>query len=141
VEETAVRGAVIASQTNRILKQKRSNNLDFMGSPTCILPEVPNLREDGCWANLDPTIGSEINQTRPVAIISGDTMNKFLDTVVVCPLTTKLHLVWRGRIQTVCGGQQNEIAVDQICAISKRWLYKKLDTLDLQTASRLCQQS
>ena len=40
-------------------------------------------------ANLDPTIGSEIQKTRPVVVVSDDLMNKYLDTVVTCPLTTK----------------------------------------------------
>lgn len=80
-------------------------------------------------ANLDPTIGSEIRNTRPVVIVSDDMMNKFLETVVACPLTTKLHPTWRSRIQTVCEGKKAEIAVDQIRTISKLRLIKKLDKL------------
>ncbi len=49
-------------------------------------------------ANLDPTIGSEIRKTRPVVVVSDDVMNKALETVVVCPLTSKLHPAWRSRI-------------------------------------------
>ena len=80
-------------------------------------------------ANLDLTIGSEIRKTRPVVIVSDDGMNKYLDTVVVCPLTTKLHPAWRSRIQTTCEGQKAEIAVDQIRTISKLRLIKRLDRL------------
>ena len=80
-------------------------------------------------ANLDPTIGSEIRKTRPVVIVSDDMMNKFLETVLACPLTTKLHPTWRSRIQTMCDGRQSEIAVDQIRTISKLRLIKKLDKL------------
>ena len=90
-------------------------------------------------ANLDPTIGSEINKTRPVVIISDNLLNKFLETVVVCPLTTKLHPTWRSRLQITCAGQENEIAVDQIRTISKQRLYKKLDKLDPQIAKTLRQ--
>ena len=80
-------------------------------------------------ANLDPTIGAEIRKTRPVVIISDDAMNKFLETVVACPLTTQLHPEWRSRIQTTCEGKPAEIAVDQIRPISKLRLIKKLDKL------------
>ena len=55
-------------------------------------------------ANLNPTIGSEIRKTRPVVIVSKDEMNQFLETVVVCPLTTSLHPRWRGRLQIRCAG-------------------------------------
>ncbi len=38
----------------------------------------------------DPTIGSEQNGRRPAVIISGNLANKHLNTVIVCPLTSKL---------------------------------------------------
>ena len=90
-------------------------------------------------ANLDPTIGSEIKKTRPVVIASDNTMNKFLDTVVACPLTTKLHLKWRSRIQTICESKRAEIAVDQIRTISKLRLIKKLDKLSQADVTQLRQ--
>ncbi|MEA3336615.1 MAG: type II toxin-antitoxin system PemK/MazF family toxin [Chloroflexota bacterium] len=96
-------------------------------------------RYDIYLANLDPTIGSEIRKTRPVVIVSDDMMNKYLETVVACPLTTKLHSAWRSRIQTTCQGEDAEIAVDQIRALSKLRLIKKLDRLS-QTDIRLLRQ-
>ena len=88
-------------------------------------------------ANLDPARGREIAKTRPVVVISQDDMNRFLDTVVVCPLTTKLHPRWRSRVQTVCAGRKAEIAVDQIRAISKARLGRRLDVLESATAAQL----
>lgn len=38
--------------------------------------------------NLDPTLGSEIKKTRPCAVISPDEMNKYLQTIVIAPLTS-----------------------------------------------------
>lgn len=90
-------------------------------------------------ANLDPTIGSEIRKTRPVVVVSDDVMNKALETVVVCPLTSKLHPAWRSRIQIQCAGKPAEIAVDQIRTISKPRLIKKLDKLVSQDATLLRQ--
>jgi len=88
-------------------------------------------------AELDPTRGREISKTRPVVIVSRDEMNRHLDTVVVCPLTTKLHPRWRSRIDAPCAGRQAEIAVDQIRTISKLRLGRRIDALDASTASRL----
>jgi len=59
-------------------------------------------------ADLDPTRGSEIAKTRPVVVVSLDPMNRHLDTVVVCPLTTRLHLRWRSRIQCACAGRSRK---------------------------------
>ena len=88
-------------------------------------------------ADLDPTRGSEIAKTRPVVVVSRDEMNRHLDTVVVCPLTTKLHRRWRGRVQVMCAGRPAEIAVDQIRTISKQRLSRKLDALGRPDAARV----
>ena len=83
-------------------------------------------------ANLDPTLGSEINKTRPVVVVSKNDMNKYSDTIVICPLTTSLHPTWRSRIQITCATKKAEIAVDQIRTITKQRLIKYLDELTKQ---------
>ena len=88
-------------------------------------------------ADLDPTVGREIHKTRPVAVVSRDEMNRLLETVVVCPLTSRLHPGWRGRFQVRCAGQDAEIAVDQIRTISKRRLARRIDRLSPEDASHL----
>ncbi len=89
------------------------------------------------YADLNPTTGSELKKVRPVVIISQDEMNKYLETVVICPLTSKLHPQWRSRLQIHCTNQQVEIAVDQIRTISKKRLKKKIDTLSDIKAAQL----
>ncbi len=89
------------------------------------------------FADLNPTIGGEICKIRPVVIVSEDSMNKYLETVVVCPLTSKLHTKWRTRLQMNCAGKQSEIAVDQIRTISKKRLRQNIDQLSATQASQL----
>ena len=48
-------------------------------------------RFDIFFIELDPTIGSEINKTRPCVIISPDEMNNALNTVIVAPLTSTIR--------------------------------------------------
>ena len=36
-------------------------------------------------ANLDPTVGSEIQKTRPRLVVSPDEMNRHVRTVIVAP--------------------------------------------------------
>ena len=45
-------------------------------------------RFDVYLTNLDPTVGSEIQKTRPCLVISPDEMNKHIRTVIVAPMTT-----------------------------------------------------
>ena len=89
------------------------------------------------FADLNPTIGSEIKKVRPVVIISQDEMNQYLETVVICPLTSALHPQWRTRIQIKCAKKYAEIAVDQIRTISKKRLKKKIDQLSDSKAAQL----
>jgi mRNA interferase MazF len=89
------------------------------------------------FADLNPTIGSEIQKIRPVVIISQDEMNKYLETVVICPLTSKLHPQWRSRLQVNCANKKAEIAVDQIRTISKQRFKNKIGQLSKSEAAQL----
>ena len=89
------------------------------------------------FADLNPAIGSEIKKVRPVVIISQDEMNKNLETIVVCPLTSKLHPQWRTRLQIKCANKKVEIAVDQVRTISKQRLKKRIDKLSKNKAAQL----
>jgi len=89
------------------------------------------------FADLNPTLGSEISKIRPVVIISDDNMNNHLETIVVCPITSKIHPKWRTRLQITCADKQAEIAVDQIRTISKTRLKKIIDHLSIDEASQL----
>lgn len=90
-------------------------------------------------AALDPTVGQELAKTRPVVIVSLDVLNRQIDTVVVCPLTTTLHASWRSRLPVRCAGKPAEIAVDQIRTISTLRLVKKVATLKPADAGKLRQ--
>jgi mRNA interferase MazF len=89
------------------------------------------------FADLNPTIGGEISKIRPVVVVSQDAMNRYLETVVVCPLTSKLHPTWRSRLQITCAGKEAEIAVDQIRTITKKRLQRKIDQLSPSQAAQL----
>lgn len=89
------------------------------------------------FADLNPSAGAEIRKVRPVVVVSQNEMNRYLDTVVVCPLTATLHPQWRSRLQVEYAGQPAEIAVDRIRAISKRRLKHRMDRLSTTDAARL----
>ena len=88
-------------------------------------------------ADLNPTVGGEMRMVRPVVVVSRNDMNRFLETVVVCPLTSVLHPRWRGRLQVRCAGNDAEIAVDQIRTIGKRRLRQRLDRLPAADCAEL----
>jgi mRNA interferase MazF len=96
-------------------------------------------RYDIYLADLDPSIGSEISKIRPVVVISQNAMNRNLETIVVCSLTSKLHPTWRSRLQIDCAGKAAEIALDQIRTISQQRLKQKIDQLTDESAAQLRQ--
>jgi mRNA interferase MazF len=94
-------------------------------------------RYDVHWVTLDPSRGSELRKTRPAVIVSLDVLNRALETVVVCPLTTQLHPGWRSRVPVKIAGKPAEIAADQIRAISKSRLGKKIGALSARDGAAL----
>jgi mRNA interferase MazF len=88
--------------------------------------------------NLDPTTGSEFRKTRPGVIVSPDVMNKHLKTVIVAPLTSTLK-GYPSRVHTRFKGQDGEIALDQVRAVDKTRLVKRLGKIDPQTADAALQ--
>jgi mRNA interferase MazF len=88
-------------------------------------------------ALLDPSEGAEMAKARPVVIVSLDSLNERLQTITICPLTTQLHPSWRSRLTVRVGRRDAEIAVDQIRAVSKSRLGKKLGALSDKDAGAL----
>jgi mRNA interferase MazF len=89
------------------------------------------------WVDLDPSRGAEMAKTRPVVIVSLDELNARLQTVTVCPMTSRLHPVWRCRLPVRCDGRPAEIAVDQIRAVSKTRMGSRIGSLSADEASAL----
>ena len=89
------------------------------------------------WTVLDPSRGAEMAKTRPAVIVSLDVLNRRLDTVTVCPLTSQLHPSWRSRVPIRCAGRPAEVAVDQIRTVSKARLGEKIGSLTPSDAAML----
>jgi len=82
-------------------------------------------RFDIFLVSLDPTIGSEIQKTRPCVVISPDEINLYISTVIIAPMTTK-GKAYPTRIPCQFQGKNGQIVLDQIRTIDKIRLVKKL---------------
>lgn len=89
------------------------------------------------WVDLDPVRGGEIAKTRPAVVVSDDDMNRTLATVVVCPITSRLHPRWPSRVRTNLAGREAEIAVDQIRTIDKTRLGDRIDAIGEAAAAQV----
>ncbi len=90
------------------------------------------------WVNLDPTVGREIRKTRPALVISPNEVNNALGTILVAPLTSNKRN-FPTRIAFKLNENENYIALDQIRAIDKTRLSKKISVLNRQTAQTVCE--
>jgi mRNA interferase MazF len=75
--------------------------------------------------NLDPTVGCEIQKTRPCVVISPDEMNRNIQTVIISPMTTKSH-DYPTRVKLTFRNKTGWIVLDQIRTVDKKRLVKKL---------------
>jgi mRNA interferase MazF len=89
-------------------------------------------RFDVYLVNLDPTVGSEIQKTRPCLVISPDEMNSNIQTVIIAPMTSAPK-EYPTRIFCTFRKKQGQIVLDQIRTIDKVRLIKKLGTIDSKT--------
>ena len=78
--------------------------------------------------NLNPTVGSEIQKTRPCVIISPDEMNKYLQTIVVAPMTSSLKS-YPTRVNIRHNDKQGQVVLDQIRTIDRQRIIKVFEKL------------
>ena len=78
--------------------------------------------------NLDPTIGSEIKKTRPCIIVSPDEMNKYLQTIVIAPMTSSSK-PYPTRVKVNRKKTKGWIVLDQIRTVDRQRIVRILDSL------------
>lgn len=89
-------------------------------------------RFDVYLAELDHTVGYEIQKTRPCLVISPDEMNNNIRTVIIAPMTTKSR-VYPTRIPYTFEKRDVYIVLDQIRTVDQQRLLKRLGRIDQQT--------
>jgi mRNA interferase MazF len=83
---------------------------------------------------LDPTRGREIKKTRPCVVISPNSINNTLNTVIIAPLT-HTNKEFPTRIVSNFNGESGDIMLDQIRCVDKERLIKNLGVLDDEIAN------
>ena len=78
--------------------------------------------------NLDPTIGSEMKKTRPCVVISPDEMNKYLQTIIIAPITSSSK-IYPTRVTLKNNKAKGWIVLDQIRTIDKQRFIKPIGLL------------
>jgi len=78
--------------------------------------------------NLDPTVGSEMKKTRPCVVLSPNEMNKYLQTIVVAPMTSNSK-TYPTRVEIKHNATKGWIAIDQVRIIDRKRIINRFETL------------
>lgn len=98
---------------------------------------MPFERGEVYWVNFDPSIGGEIQKTRPAIILSNNAANAVLSRVQVLPITSRTERLYPGEALIDLNGEKRKAMADQLTTVSKQRLGRKLGIINSADMSRV----
>lgn len=90
--------------------------------------------QDEVWlVSLDPTVGSEIQKTRPCLVISPDVMNSRLRTVIVAPMTST-ERAYPSRVGVTFQKHRGQVVLDQVRTVDRQRFVRRLGIISSHSA-------
>jgi mRNA interferase MazF len=98
---------------------------------------MPIERGEVYWINFDPSLGGEIQKTRPAIVLSNNAANLALNRVQVVPITSRTDRVYPGEAIIDLRGEKRKAMADQLTTVSKQRLGSKLGALSSEDMTRV----
>ncbi|MBU1105091.1 MAG: type II toxin-antitoxin system PemK/MazF family toxin [Candidatus Riflebacteria bacterium] len=89
------------------------------------------------WVDFSPATGGEVKKTRPAAIVSNDSSNRFLNRVQIIPLTTSIERLYPSEAYVFLEGRQIKVMADQITTVSKNRLSNMLGRISVDDLAKI----
>ena len=91
---------------------------------------APSPARGEVWlVSFDPSIGGEIQKTRPAVVLSNDTANTLLNRVQVVPISSKVDRLYPAEAFISLNGERRKAMADQFTTASKHCLLRALGAL------------
>ena len=81
------------------------------------------------WIGFDPSVGGEIQKTRPAVVVSNDAANSVLNRALVVPLTSQTRRLYPGEAFVRLNGELRKAMADQMTTVSKQRFRSRLGEL------------
>ena len=87
--------------------------------------------------DFEPSVGGEIQKTRPAVIVSNDAANRALNRVQVIPISSKIETVYPAEALVTVKGQPRKAMADQLATVSKLRLKRRVGVLSPKDMQRV----
>jgi mRNA interferase MazF len=98
---------------------------------------MPIERGEVYWVAFDPSVGGEIQKTRPAIVLSNNAANLALNRVQVVPITSKTDRLYPGEALIELKGEKRKAMASQLATASKLRFGSKLGTLGAEDLARV----
>ncbi len=103
-------------------------------------PDPAPKRGEVWLVSFDPSIGGEIQKTRPAVIVSNDTANALLNRVQVVPISSQTERLYPAEAYVSLNQERRKAMADQIATVSKQRLLRLVGVLpqgDMASVDRI----
>lgn len=83
------------------------------------------------WVAFDPSLGGEIQKTRPAVVVSNNGANMALNRLIVVPLTSQITKVYTGQAMVTLNGEPRKAMADQLTTVSKQRLRSRSGAISI----------
>lgn len=81
------------------------------------------------FVSFDPSVGAEIQKTRPAVVISNNVANRALNRIQVVPLTSSVVRLYPSEAYVTLRGEQRKALASQLTTVSKERLLTRIERL------------
>jgi len=89
------------------------------------------------WVAFGPSVGGEIQKTRPAVVMSNNAANRAMNRTIVVPLTSQVDKVYAGETLVQLNSQTRKAMADQITTVSKLRFKNVLGSLSLEDMGKI----